>query len=84
MSIDDKVKLEKAMNLLDRAAEAHEAAPDAQWFKEYFLLGGQHMILTDEGWESGEAKEYYLADDPDWEPLDEVNAPQREEARDAD
>ena len=65
----------KAMDLLDRAAAhmADRSAPDSEWWKEYFLLTGEHMVLTDEGWEPGEVKGSYLQEDPTWTPLDEVN-----------
>lgn len=60
------------MNLLERALPQFEHnAPDAKWFKEYFSLTGEHMILTEEGWEPGGAREVYQPG----EVLDEVNAP---------
>jgi hypothetical protein len=74
--------LKKAMDLLDRAAAqlADARAPDATWWKEYFLLTGEHMVLTDEGWEPGEVVPSYLEEDATWMPLDEVNAPDSSEA----
>jgi hypothetical protein len=69
-------KLEKAMDLLERASEMFEyRAPDLGWWKEYLLLTGEHAILTEEGWEHPASRLTYLQEDPDWEPLDEVNAP---------
>jgi hypothetical protein len=66
-----------AMSLLERVAGWLEGqAPDSTWWKDYFALTGDHMILTDEGWESGAGKAAYIAEDADWKPLDEVNAPQ--------
>ena len=74
-------KLEQAMNLLDRAAEAFsDNAPDPKWFRDYYLLTGDHMILGEEGWEPASSRESYLAEDPEWEPLDEVNAPEMMES----
>lgn len=69
--------LKKAMDLLDRAADhlADSPAPDATWWKELFQITGEHMILTEEGWESGEGKSAYLTEGDDNPILDEVNAP---------
>lgn len=61
----------KAMHLLERAVATEMPAPDKTWFQEYFALTGEHMILTDEGWTSGNDK---AACKPE-EILDEVNAP---------
>lgn len=80
--MEQSEKLEKALNLLERAAERFdEVAPDKNWFREYFILTGAHMILTAEGWQSGEVKEELVKeaqengeDVSDWI-LDEVNAP---------
>ena len=69
---------EKALDLLNRAASHMsdiETGPPDNWWKEFFQLTGTHMILTEEGWEDGEAKASYLKDDPEWKPLDEVCAP---------
>ena len=67
-------------SLLARAAEfCTENAPDREWFRDYYLLTGEHMILTDEGWCWGSCKESLLKDYPNEKPediiLDEVNAP---------
>lgn len=53
---------DEALRLLDEAAEHMgdaETAPNGTWWKRYFLLTGSHMILTDEGWESGSGKAEY-------------------------
>lgn len=80
--MEQSEKLERALNLLERAAECFDGGgPDKNWFREYFILTGAHMILTDEGWQSGEVKEELAKeaqengeDVSDWV-LDEVNAP---------
>ncbi len=66
-------KLTLAMGLLERAVATEMSAPDKTWFQEYFSLTGEHMILTDEGWETGGAREIYQPG----EVLDEINAPVR-------
>lgn len=45
-----ETKLRQAMQLLERAANTMERAPDPQWWADYFRLTGQHMVLTEEGW----------------------------------
>jgi hypothetical protein len=80
MAKPKKEQLEVAMALLERAAwVCSESAPDREWFKDYYLLTGDHMILTDEGWCSGLCKDSLLRDYPYEKPqvviLDEVNAP---------
>jgi len=72
-----KEELKKALDLLERAVADEIRAPDPQWFRDYFLLTGQHMILTDEGWEDGSSKPAYIeGNDGDASViLDEVNAP---------
>lgn len=67
-----------AMSLVERTAEATGDNPvDDQWFRDYFLITGEHMILADGSWEPGKLKEQIREDNgtPDWEPDDEVNAP---------
>lgn len=69
-------KLNRAMTALEHLLDmVDEEAPDAEWWPDYYKLTGQHMILTEEGWEPGEHAKYYLESDPKWEPLDEVNQP---------
>lgn len=70
-------KLEKAMVLLRRTGELFtDCAPDNNWWRDYFEITGEHMILVDETWETPEIMADYLAEDPDFEPDDEINAPQ--------
>ena len=78
------VAVKAATKLLDRAAASTEDKPitgDPGWWRDYYLFTGQHMILTDEGWEDGAAKQSYidmLKDERytlDDLILDEVNAP---------
>jgi len=51
-----------------------ESVPINDFFKRYYLLTGEHMILTDEGWTEGSMKEEFIRDE--YEILDEVNPPQ--------
>ena len=52
-----------AVSLLERAAEyLGDNPPDTDWFRDYYLLTGDHVILTDEGWEPASCKEQLLTD----------------------
>lgn len=74
----EKMRLENATAkiLLRRVTENEDAViPDSGWWRDYLLFTGEHWFLSDEGWEPGETMKHYREDDPEWEPLDEVNAP---------
>ncbi len=73
--LPDEQKFNRAMTVLEHLGELFEHAPDPDWWRDFHLLTGQHMILGEEGWEPGECKAAYLAEDPEWEPLDEINIP---------
>lgn len=68
-------KLAKAMDLLMRAEDrlADDTAPDPTWWFDLFTLTGDHMVLTEEGWEPGECKESLIAEYGEDHILDEVN-----------
>ena len=76
-------RLRIATDLLDRIVACVEDHPisDTSWWRDYYLFTGQHMILTDEGWEDGSSKQSYLdmeAEHPEYAEnsiLEEVNAP---------
>jgi hypothetical protein len=76
-----KEDFNRTLDLLKRAANYFtDDAPDANWFKDLYLLTGKHMVLTGEGWCEGECKASLLKDYPNekYEDiiLDEVNAPE--------
>jgi hypothetical protein len=76
-------KLKTAMELLAIAEKEMEGQPimGTDYWRRYYALTGQHMILTEEGWESGQSKQTYIEQAyEDQCPineviLDEVNAP---------
>lgn len=74
-------KLDLAMDLLERVEKNETDPPDETWYRDYYVLTGHHMILTDEGWCPGTEKqsllEDYLDDGVNEEDIiyDEVNAP---------
>lgn len=81
---DTEVELKQVKELLSQAADyicEIEGAPSADWWKRYFLYTGDHMILTEEGWEHGSGKQSYIeqAEDDECDVSefirDEVNAP---------
>ena len=76
-----------AENLLDRFVELYGETPLAgamiepgmRLWRDYYLWTGDHMILSDEGWEPGEVKAGYLEEYGPDSILDEVNAPNEEQ-----
>lgn len=58
-----------ALDHLERILGDFEMTPDADWWRDYFLLAGLHMVLTPYGWEPGDVKDEYDPEDI----LDEVN-----------
>jgi hypothetical protein len=70
-------QLQKAMDLLERASEKlSEQPPDNTWWRDYFMLTGEHMICTEEGWQTGSCKQELISEYGDDHILDEVNKPQ--------
>lgn len=65
------------MDLLERAGEKlGEDPPDTHWWEDWFTLIGEHVILTDEGWEPGANKDSYLKAGMPEAILGELNAPE--------
>lgn len=54
---------------LSVVADRMERAPDKTWFREFYKLSGDHMVLTEEGWAPPDRAE-------GMEILDEVNPKQ--------
>jgi hypothetical protein len=84
-----KADFDRAENLLDRFAEVYGEvplegamiAPGNELWRDYYEWTGDHMILTDEGWEPGELKQEFIDSLEGDETiddiiLDEVNAPE--------
>lgn len=68
---------DEAADLLERAVDIiieHEvgSGDDHEFWRDYFDFTGEHMVLTDEGWEPGEVKQSYGPDDIH----EELNAPE--------
>lgn len=68
-------KLDLAMDLLFRIEANETVPPDPHWYRDYYVLTGAHMILTDEGWTPGDCKQGLIEDYDESAILDEVNAP---------
>lgn len=69
-------KLEKAMALLHRTGEyLSDTAPDRNWWRDYFEITGEHMVLIDDCWETPAVLVEMRAEDLEFEPDDEINAP---------
>lgn len=56
---------------LEGVFDGHEVAPDATYMREFFLVRGDHAVLTEDGWMDAEYAEEGA------EILDEVNAPSK-------
>jgi hypothetical protein len=68
--------LEKFVDLYGEVPlEGSMIGPGLTLWREYYEFIGEHMILTDEGWESGEMKQSYLDEYGPKSILNEVNAP---------
>lgn len=52
-----------------------DRAPDENWFRDYFSLGDEHMVLTEEGWVRACDNTPEVCGDEPAEVLGEVNAP---------
>lgn len=83
VSAQEAGRLSTATALLTRVEALYSEVrivEDLGFWRDYYRFTGCHMILTDEGWESGSAKQSYL---DDWKGvphcsnpiLEEVNAP---------
>jgi hypothetical protein len=78
-----KTEVETVTDLLDRFVEVYGEVPlrgsmqepGMQLWRDYYAWTGDHMILSDEGWEPGEVKQSYLNEYGPDAILDEVNAP---------
>lgn len=76
--IDEEHKFHRLMACLDALRTiVDEHGPDEDWYRDYFTLTGDHMVLTDEGWVPAEMNtREYTGYDPA-EVLDEINAPRK-------
>jgi hypothetical protein len=76
-------------DLLQRFAELYgevpltreRIEPGRKLWRDYYESTGEHMILTDEGWEPGEVKESYIDEIGPEAILDEVNCPDQKERK---
>lgn len=57
-------------------AEKMDVGPDENWFKDYWRLTGDHMVLTEEGWIPAEFNALEYTGEQPMEVLDEVNKPE--------
>lgn len=69
---------EKAMDLLERAEicmSSADTSPDKTWYRELFVLNGEHMVLTEEGWIPADQNTREVTGVDPVEIFDEVNKP---------
>lgn len=82
VSIKDTDQFRLAMDLLKRAESyLSEQPPDSNWFRDLFRLNGEHMVLTEEGWQPGCEKQALIDEYGADYIQDEVNAPAPPEHR---
>jgi hypothetical protein len=66
---DLHIALEVISHLID------DIPPDVEWLRDYYLINGDRMVLTEEGWIPAEMNtKAYTGSEP-CEVLDEVNSP---------
>lgn len=74
-TIDRNYSADCLRAMLEVVADLNDAGPDENWFRDYYLITGEHMQLTEEGWVPAEMNtREYTGEDPA-EILDEVNTP---------
>lgn len=65
-----------AMHMLSHLEELwKDVSPDGEWYREFYLLTGDHMQLTEEGWIPADQNTFEATGAAPMEVLDEVNAP---------
>lgn len=68
-------RIGEPLDLVKRAADhCSDNPPDREWFRDLYLITGDHMVLTDEGWEPGNVKDELIKEYGADAILDEVNA----------
>ena len=68
-------KIERALDLLDALSDFFDVAPDANYIRDIYLITGDHMVLTDEGWVTSESNTWEVTGEEPMEVFDEVNKP---------
>lgn len=71
----DENKLLRAMQALEHLTDFFDEAPDKNWYRDYYLLTGDHMQLTEEGWVPASLNTREQTGEEPMEVLDEVNFP---------
>jgi hypothetical protein len=70
-----QTKIDSCLRLLAAIEDFFDWAPDPHWWRDYFILTGAHMVLTEEGWLPAECNTREATGADPMEVLDEVNAP---------
>jgi hypothetical protein len=73
----EQAKFERCMDLMDKLMDFgfFDPAPDENWFRDYYTLTGDHVVLTEEGWIPADQNTVEITGEEPMEILDEVNAP---------
>jgi hypothetical protein len=70
-------KIDRASGVLNSIldAEMFEQGPDPEWWRDYFLLTGEHMVCGEYGWMPASHNTREVTGEDPEEIFDEVNAP---------
>jgi hypothetical protein len=71
-----QAQFDRCMDLLDKLMEFgfFDPAPDENWFRDYYTLTGDHVVLTEEGWIPADQNTVEVTGEEPMEIFDEVNA----------
>lgn len=72
----DQLIIDRSIQFVDAISEFLDEAPDDNFFRDLFVLTGDHMVLTEEGWITAESNTDEETNGEPSEVLDEVNAPE--------
>lgn len=69
-------KFDRCMDLLNNLLDFgfFDPAPDEDWFRDFYTLTGDHVVLTEEGWIPADQNTREITGEEPMEILDEVNA----------
>lgn len=73
----DQHKVERGLEVLDHLTDLFEEGPDENWWRDFYLLTGDHMVCTNEGWIPAHMNTKKYTGYPPEEIMDEVNAPKK-------
>jgi hypothetical protein len=70
-------KLSRCLDFLNAISDFYDYGPDKTYLRDLYLVTGDHMVLTEEGWIPAASNTFQETGDDPMEVLDEVNKPER-------